>query len=510
MANSNIRFEKILDTLPQTLTPNTTYFLKNTLTGSLTQYLSDSLGQALVQVSGKTPSYNDLTDKPSIPSTPGDIGLGNVDNTSDASKPISTATQTALDGKIDSTKIGAASGIAGLDADKKLLAANLPDGVVGSLTYKAKWDTTTPLPLANSSNKGWYYVVSASATDGSYWKDDWVVSNGTTWDRINNTGAVSSVAGMAGVVTLAKGDVGLGNVDNTSDADKPVSTAQKTALDAKVATSQIGISQGICDLDVNKKVPITRIPDSILGSLSYQGPYDMVNILPTASSSNKGWYYIASNASPVNGYVKGDWAVSNGTSWDRIDNTSAVQSVAGMTGAVTLAKGDVGLDNVDNTSDADKPVSTAQKTALDAKAPLASPTFTGTPLAPTATAGTNTTQVATTEFVTTAISTKAPITTSLTTKTTAYTLVATDKGTRISTTANITINKDVFVAGDSIIICNANTSATPITITIGTGLTCYLDGNTSPKTTLTLVARGAAAILFDSPTVVNAMGKSVS
>ena len=45
----------------------------------------------------------------------------------------------------------------------------------------------------------------------------------------------------------------------------------------------------------------------------------------------------------------------------------------------------------------------AVKNALDQKAPLASPTFTGTPAAPTAAAGTNTTQVATTAFVATAI-----------------------------------------------------------------------------------------------------------
>jgi hypothetical protein len=43
-----------------------------------------------------------------------------------------------------------------------------------------------------------------------------------------------------------------------------------------------------------------------------------------------------------------------------------------------IDKSKVGLGNVDNTSDADKPVSTAQQTALDAKAPLASPSFTGT------------------------------------------------------------------------------------------------------------------------------------
>jgi hypothetical protein len=42
-----------------------------------------------------------------------------------------------------------------------------------------------------------------------------------------------------------------------------------------------------------------------------------------------------------------------------------------------IVKGDVGLGNVDNTSDANKPVSTAGQTVLDLKAPLASPNFTG-------------------------------------------------------------------------------------------------------------------------------------
>lgn len=48
---------------------------------------------------------------------------------------------------------------------------------------------------------------------------------------------VTSVAGKTGAVTLTKGDVGLGNVDNTSDADKPISTAVSTALSGKVDTS---------------------------------------------------------------------------------------------------------------------------------------------------------------------------------------------------------------------------------------------------------------------------------
>jgi hypothetical protein len=70
----------------------------------------------------------------------------------------------------------------------------------------------------------------------------------------------------------------------------------------------------------------------------------------------------------------------------------------------TLDKASVGLSNVDNTSDTNKPVSTAQQAALDLKANLASPSLTGTPTAPTATGGTNTTQIATTAFVQTAVS----------------------------------------------------------------------------------------------------------
>ena len=81
-------------------------------------------------------------------------------------------------------------------------------------------------------------------------------------------------------------------------------------------------------------------------------------------------------------------------------NGGSVTSVNGNTGVVVLDKTDIGLPNVDNTSDADKPVSTATNTALGLKANIASPTFTGTPAAPTAATGTNTTQIASTAFVT--------------------------------------------------------------------------------------------------------------
>jgi len=104
-----------------------------------------------------------------------------------------------------------------------------------------------------------------------------------------------------------------------------------------------------------------------------------------------------------------------GTGLDKTGNTLDIDStVVTLTGTQTLTnktltspvintptgitKSDVGLANVDNTSDANKPVSTAAQTALDLKAPLASPALTGTPTAPTAAADTNTTQIATTAF----------------------------------------------------------------------------------------------------------------
>lgn len=55
-----------------------------------------------------------------------------------------------------------------------------------------------------------------------------LVTDGAGWIR-------KTYAQLKTALGLVKGDVGLGNVDNTSDANKPVSTAQQTAIDAKVA-----------------------------------------------------------------------------------------------------------------------------------------------------------------------------------------------------------------------------------------------------------------------------------
>jgi len=78
------------------------------------------------------------------------------------------------------------------------------------------------------------------------------------------------------------------------------------------------------------------------------------------------------------------------------DNTITLRSAANL-------KTDLTLDNVDNTNDADKPISSATQTALNLKAALASPVFTGNPTAPTPPGGDNNTSISTTAFVQTEI-----------------------------------------------------------------------------------------------------------
>ncbi|MBB6622575.1 hypothetical protein H7E67_03945 [Clostridium gasigenes] len=94
----------------------------------------------------------------------------------------------------------------------------------------------------------------------------------------------------------------------------------------------------------------------------------------------------------------GKFYIGNGASKTLI-NPDVVTSVAGKTGVVILTKADVGLGNVDNTTDATKPISTPQQNALNLKAPLANPVFTGTPTCPTPAIGDNDTSMATTAWV---------------------------------------------------------------------------------------------------------------
>ena len=106
---------------------------------------------------------------------------------------------------------------------------------------------------------------------------------------------------------------------------------------------------------------------------------------------------------PAGGVTDNSMVLFSGTSGKLIKGNNAVVTAAGLAilDDVNAAaqKVTLGLGNVDNTSDINKPISTATQTALNLKANIDSPAFTGVPSAPTASAGTNTTQLATTAFV---------------------------------------------------------------------------------------------------------------
>ena len=111
--------------------------------------------------------------------------------------------------------------------------------------------------------------------------------------------------------------------------------------------------------------------------------------------------------------LKGDSGIIGKTG---LSGTNGINGIDGINGTVISSgttlqyfRGDktwqtlnaivVGLENINNTSDVNKPISTSTQTAFDLKSNIASPNFTGTPLVPTAVIGTNTQQVASTAFV---------------------------------------------------------------------------------------------------------------
>ena len=166
-------------------------------------------------------------------------------------------------------------------------------------------------------------------------------------------------------------DLNLQNVDNTSDEDKPLSDAATAALALKLDAALKGASNGVAELDNNGKVPLSQINDAVLGQMSYQGLWDAGTNTPAlpGTPANQGDYYVTSAPGTQFGltFATGDWLVANGTAWGKVDNTDAVSTVQGRTGNVVITKADVGLGSVDDTSDADKPVSTAQAAALAGK-----------------------------------------------------------------------------------------------------------------------------------------------
>lgn len=140
------------------------------------------------------------------------VGLSNVDNTSDADKPISTATQTALGGKEDAGTAAAAvaAHVAASDPHPQYLTAT-----EGNAAYQPL-DSDLTAFAAKTAPTG----AVVGTTDAQ-----------TLTNKILTAPAISSPTG------IVKGDVGLGNVDNTSDATKNAAAAALTNKDLTSGTN---------------------------------------------------------------------------------------------------------------------------------------------------------------------------------------------------------------------------------------------------------------------------------
>ena len=110
---------------------------------------------------------------------------------------------------------GAAGGVATLDGGGTVPTSQLPAAVLGALKYQGTWNasTNTPTLASGVGTQGYYYVVSVAGTtnlDGiaSWAVGDWAIFGTATWQKIDNTDAVTSVNGYTGTVVLSYTDVG--------------------------------------------------------------------------------------------------------------------------------------------------------------------------------------------------------------------------------------------------------------------------------------------------------------
>jgi hypothetical protein len=114
-----------------------------------------------------------------------------------------------------------------------------------------------------------------------------------------------------------------------------------------------GTSQYVVDTLADLQTQINNIS----GGLTYKGTWNSSSNTPTlvSSTGTKGWYYVVSTAGSTNlngvtDWQVGDWAIYNGSTWQKIDQTNLVTSVNGNTGAVVLTASSVGaLDTITST-----------------------------------------------------------------------------------------------------------------------------------------------------------------
>lgn len=124
--------------------------------------------------------------------------------------------------------------VAGWDNKADLVSGKIPSSQLPSVALTSTQVVVdTAARLAVTAETGDLVVQTGNPGRGTYILSGDDPTDENSWTMLVFDQSVSSVNGYTGIVVLGKGDVGLGNVNNTSDAGKPISTATQDALDSK-------------------------------------------------------------------------------------------------------------------------------------------------------------------------------------------------------------------------------------------------------------------------------------
>ena len=297
------------------------------------------------------------------------VGLGNVDNTSDASKPISTATQTALDLKATNAALASheadTTTIHGIANTALLATMDYVDDAVGALSSSVDTDF---IPVTDRGTLNGVAPLNSSVKiDNVYLTSDVVLKDET--QTLTNKSLTSPA--LTGVPTA------------------PTATAGTNTTQVATTAYTVAAINALIDGAPGTLNTLNELAAAVNDDASYAAAIasELTAKAPLASPSFSGTVSLPPTTSI--GSV-------NGTNISYLEGvTSAIQTQINakapldsptFTGTVVgIGKSMVGLGSVDNTSDAAKPISTATQNALDLKAALAAPTFTGAVVLPATT-----------------------------------------------------------------------------------------------------------------------------
>jgi hypothetical protein len=177
------------------------------------------------------------------------------------------------------------------------------------------------------------------------------ITSATSTHTIGWSGQLAVSRGGTGASTLTGIIIGNGTSAMTAVAGSANQMIRRNAGNTAYEFFTPGTANTIATLDSNGKVPTSQIPDSILGQVEYIGTWNALTNTPTLPNPTtvKGDYYVVTSGATVTGatyqdgsitFEVGDWVISNGSVWQKVDNTDAVTMVFGRIGAITAQAGD--------------------------------------------------------------------------------------------------------------------------------------------------------------------------